>query len=101
MNCKRFKNITGIADMANLSPHRRWALDVLIEAIKSESWGIADVIDKRTGKRLQMVGKITETTLSNVKFVPVALLMDSRLLEDYTPVVETEKLIVPSQNGLS
>jgi hypothetical protein len=80
---------------STLTPHRRWALDALVEAIKSDSYGVADVIHKPTGKVMHMVGKLGPDKGDTVQFIPVALLMDSRILEDYTHEVDLPLIVSP------
>jgi hypothetical protein len=78
---------------SQLTPHRRWALDCLVEAIKEGSYGVADVIDKRDGKLRHMLGRVVGSEGNNVKFIPLALLMDNKILEDYTHDVE-HKIVI-------
>ncbi len=73
---------------APLTPHRRWALDVLIEAVKDDTFAVAEVREISSGKHLHMIGKI-----DGEKFTPVAVLMDSQLIKQYSP--ELSPIIVP------
>lgn len=81
-----------------LSPHRRWALDTLVEAIQKGNYGVTDVIDKRDGKIRHMIGKVAKDDGVMVSFIPLAVVMDQKILEDYTHDTERSVILTTTRN---